>query len=72
MGFRSIGGFEFLLVFYFYYYFFFRCWFLVFTSFLVELKVAIMVVVVWWCRDGGCGLILGRGFGGCGLKRGRR
>ena len=21
-----------------------------------------MVVVVWWCRDGGCGLILGRGW----------
>ena len=59
--------FIFLLLF-----FYFRCWFLVFTSFLVELKAAIMVVVVWWCRDGGCGLILGCGFGDCGLKRGRR
>ena len=35
----------------FFYWFFFPCWLLVF---IVELKPAVMVVDVWWSRDGGC------------------
>ena len=31
----------------------FLCFFFLVVGFLVELEVAVMVVVVWWCRDGG-------------------
>ena len=34
--------------------FFFFFFFLLVVGFLVELKVAMMVFMVWWCHDGGC------------------
>ena len=38
-----------------------------FDSFLVELEAAVMVIVVWWCRDGGCDGGDGNLFGVLGL-----